>query len=56
MQLAEGRKYFVTEQEYDRVVPISKILVFTEYDNLVRRAGVVSTIKCVYLSMRLYEH
>ncbi|KAK9318201.1 hypothetical protein V1522DRAFT_397288 [Lipomyces starkeyi] len=44
-RLAEGRKYFVTEQEYDRVVPISKILVFTEYDNLVRRAGVASTIK-----------
>ncbi|KAK9253996.1 hypothetical protein V1507DRAFT_456920 [Lipomyces tetrasporus] len=44
-RLAEGRKYFVTEQEYDGVVPISKILVFTEYENLVRRAGVASTIK-----------
>lgn len=43
---AEGRKYFVTEQEYDNVVPITKLLVFTEkYDNKTRRQGVSSTIK-----------
>ncbi|KAI0463210.1 hypothetical protein LJB42_003230 [Komagataella kurtzmanii] len=41
-----GRDYFVTEQEYDNVVPISKLLVFTEkYDSKVRREGVASTIK-----------
>lgn len=41
-----GRKYFVTEQAYDAVVPISKLLVFTEkYDSKVRREGVASTIK-----------
>lgn len=41
-----GRKYFVTEQAYDEVVPISKLLVFTEkYDSKVRREGVASTIK-----------
>lgn len=41
-----GRKYFVTEQTYDKVVPISKLLVFTEkYDSKVRREGVASTIK-----------
>ncbi|KAK9464688.1 hypothetical protein V1512DRAFT_88490 [Lipomyces arxii] len=44
-RLAEGRKYFVTEQEYDGVVPLSKLLVFTEYKNVVRRAGVASAIK-----------
>lgn len=42
----EGCIYFVTAQEYDGVVPISKILVFTEYyDSKTRREGVASTIK-----------
>lgn len=41
-----GRTYFITEQEYDHVVPISKLLVFTEkYDSKIRREGVASTIK-----------
>lgn len=41
-----GRNYFVTEQAYDGVVPISKLLVFTEkYDSKIRREGVASTIK-----------
>ncbi|KAK7206303.1 hypothetical protein BZA70DRAFT_276256 [Myxozyma melibiosi] len=44
-RLNEGRKYFSTAQSYDDVVPLSKLLVFTEYDNDVRRAGVASTIK-----------
>ncbi|KAK9480127.1 hypothetical protein V1514DRAFT_326484 [Lipomyces japonicus] len=44
-RLVEGRTYFTTKQEYDGVVPLSKILVFTEYHSPVRRAGVASTIK-----------
>lgn len=41
-----GRSYFVTEQPYDGVVPIAKLLVFTEkYDLKIRREGVASTIK-----------
>lgn len=41
-----GRLYFITEQAYDEVVPISKLLVFTEkYDSKIRREGVASTIK-----------
>lgn len=41
-----GRKYFITRQQYDDVVPISKLLVFTEkYDSKIRREGVASTIK-----------
>lgn len=45
-RFTEGRNYFVTEQEYDGVVPISKLLVFTEkYDSKIRREGVASTIK-----------
>lgn len=45
-RFSEGRKYFVSEQSYDEVVPISKILVFSEkYDSKIRREGVASTIK-----------
>lgn len=41
-----GREYFIHSQEYDGVVPISKLLVFTEkYDSKTRREGVASTIK-----------
>ncbi|KAI9802939.1 MAG: hypothetical protein M1825_002170 [Sarcosagium campestre] len=43
----EGREYFVTEQEYDHVVPISKLVVFTEYDSDIRRRGIASAIKNV---------
>ncbi|CAH6722370.1 protein Hgh1p [[Candida] jaroonii] len=42
----QGRDYFITEQAYDEVVPITKLLVFTEkYDSKIRREGVASTIK-----------
>ncbi|KAI5949209.1 HGH1 [Candida theae] len=42
----QGRSYFITEQTYDNVVPISKLLVFTEkYDDKIRREGVAFTIK-----------
>ncbi|CAL9735056.1 hypothetical protein MOSE0_G05996 [Monosporozyma servazzii] len=41
-----GREYFIQNQEYDGVTPISKLLVFTEkYDSKTRREGVASTIK-----------
>ncbi|SCU82892.1 LAME_0C03268g1_1 [Lachancea meyersii CBS 8951] len=41
-----GREYFIQEQEYDGIVPVSKLLVFTEkYDSKTRREGVASTIK-----------
>lgn len=42
----KGRQYFIEEQEYDGVAPLSKLLVFTEkYDSKIRREGVASTIK-----------
>ncbi|KAH9909097.1 hypothetical protein F4778DRAFT_715315 [Xylariomycetidae sp. FL2044] len=44
---AEIRHYFVTEQEYDGVIPLNKIKVFTEHKSDVRRKGVASTIKNV---------
>ncbi|KAI0175934.1 hypothetical protein GGR52DRAFT_337335 [Hypoxylon sp. FL1284] len=44
---AEIRHYFVRKQEYDGVVPLTKLKVFTEYKSGVRRKGVASTIKNV---------
>lgn len=43
----EGRQYFLTKQEYDGVVPLTKLTVFTEHKSEVRRKGVASTIKNV---------
>jgi hypothetical protein len=43
----EGRKYFLTKQDYDNVVPLTKITVFTEHRSDIRRKGVASTIKNV---------
>lgn len=43
----EGRAYFTTKQDYDGVVPITKLLVFTEHKSAIRRKGVASTIKNV---------
>ncbi|ATY63384.1 family UPF0507 [Cordyceps militaris] len=41
------RKYFVTEQTYDKVIPITKLKVFTEHDSHIRRRGVASILKNV---------
>ena len=43
----EIRQYFVKPQEYDGVIPLNKIKVFTEHKSDVRRKGVASTIKNV---------
>lgn len=42
---ASGRQYFLTKQPYDSVVPLSKLIVFTEHSSHIRRLGVASTIK-----------
>ncbi|KAK6828614.1 hypothetical protein PG987_011955 [Apiospora arundinis] len=44
---AELRHYFVRKQDYDGVIPITKLKVFTEHKSHVRRKGVASTIKNV---------
>lgn len=44
---SEGRSYFLTRQTYDDVVPLSKLVVFTEHKSEIRRKGVASTIKNV---------
>lgn len=43
----EGRRYFTTTQDYDSVIPITKLTVFTENKSHIRRKGVASTIKNV---------
>lgn len=40
-----GRRYFVTAQAYDGVVPLSKLAVFTEHPSAIRRRGVAATLK-----------
>ncbi|KAI0972770.1 hypothetical protein F4678DRAFT_429329 [Xylaria arbuscula] len=44
---AEVRHHFVRRQDYDGVVPITKLKVFTEHKSDIRRKGVASTIKNV---------
>ena len=46
-KLSQGRKYFLTRQSYDDVVPLTKLTVFTEHASSIRRKGVASTIKNV---------
>ncbi|ERF76676.1 hypothetical protein EPUS_02215 [Endocarpon pusillum Z07020] len=47
-RLEAGRKYFLTRQAYDDIVPITKLTVFTdEHRSHVRRKGVASTLKNV---------
>lgn len=43
----EGRAYFTSRQEYDGVVPVTKLTVFTEHKSTIRRRGIASTIKNV---------
>lgn len=40
-----GREHFLSKREYDGVVPLSKLTVFTEHKSDIRRKGVASTIK-----------
>ena len=45
----DGRKYLLERQDYDDIVPITKLVVFTEHGSLIRRKGIASTIKnCVF--------
>ncbi|KAI9482463.1 Protein hgh1 [Coemansia sp. RSA 989] len=42
-----GRAYFLERTSYDGKLPITKIMVFSEYPELIRRGGVDSTMKNV---------
>jgi len=42
----QGRRdYFLVSASYDNVVPLSKLISFTEHPNVIRRGGVISCIK-----------
>jgi hypothetical protein len=41
----EIRRHYVAKQDYDGVIPITKLNVFTEHKSDIRRKGVASTIK-----------
>lgn len=41
----QGRKYFTKVQAYDGLVPLSKLIPFTECESRIRRSGVANTIK-----------
>lgn len=43
----EIRSFFITQQDYDGVIPLSKLKVFTEHQSQIRRKGVASIIKNV---------
>ena len=47
LQFSEGQEYFLNPRSYDSIIPLSKLIVFTEHASTVRRKGVASTIKSV---------
>ncbi|OLN88228.1 HGH1-like protein [Colletotrichum chlorophyti] len=51
---AEVRQHFVTRQEYDEVIPITKLKVFTEHQSEIRRKGVASTIKNIAFEIQFH--
>ncbi|EGC45482.1 conserved hypothetical protein [Histoplasma capsulatum var. duboisii H88] len=50
----EGRAYFLTRQEYDSVIPITKLTVFTEHRSHIRRKGVASTLKNIAFEVQAH--
>ncbi|KAF0555782.1 eukaryotic protein [Gigaspora margarita] len=46
--LPQGREYFLTTASYDDVTPLSKLIVFTEHPNIIRRGGVISCLKASF--------
>ena len=51
-----GREYLLERQEYDSVVPITKLVVFTEHGSLTRRKGIASTIKNCAFEVEKHEY
>ena len=52
----EGRRYFTTRQDYDTVVPITKLTVFTQHRSRIRRKGVASAIKNIAFDVPSHPH
>ncbi|KAK5939877.1 Protein hgh1 [Knufia obscura] len=55
-KFAEGRGYLLERQGYDGVVPITKLVVFTEHGSLTRRKGIASTIKNCCFEVERHEY
>ena len=52
----EGRKYFLTANNQDAdIVPLTKIVVFTEHESTIRRRGVANTTKNVCFDTASHE-
>ncbi|EDN11187.1 conserved hypothetical protein [Histoplasma mississippiense (nom. inval.)] len=51
----EGRAYFLTRQEYDSVIPITKLTIFTEHRSHIRRKGVASTLKNIAFEVQAHS-
>lgn len=49
------RQHLLTPQSYDNIVPLTKILPFTEHPSHIRRAGVARTIKNVCFELASHE-
>ncbi|PVU84940.1 hypothetical protein BB559_006910 [Furculomyces boomerangus] len=49
-----GREYFINPDS-DGKVPLTKVMVFSEYPELIRRGGVISVLKNVCFSINLHK-
>ncbi|KAJ2547279.1 Protein hgh1 [Coemansia sp. RSA 1933] len=50
-----GRRYFLERTAYDGKLPITKIMVFSEYPEVIRRGGVDSTMKNVCFDKEIHR-
>ncbi|OAD81379.1 hypothetical protein PHYBLDRAFT_184601 [Phycomyces blakesleeanus NRRL 1555(-)] len=50
-----GRVYFLEPSKYDGLAPLTKLQIFTEDKNIIRRGGVDSTVKNVCFETRQHE-
>ncbi|RUS28491.1 hypothetical protein BC938DRAFT_481820 [Jimgerdemannia flammicorona] len=50
--LPKGRFAFIDKAKYDNLSPLNKLVCFTEHQNIIRRGGVISTIKYVLMSSK----
>ena len=53
----KGQKYFLTPRKEDQnIVPITKMIVFTEHQSTIRRRGVANTIKNVCFDVQSHPN
>ncbi|CAM0135438.1 Protein hgh1 [Umbelopsis sp. WA50703] len=53
--IRHGRIYFIEEAKHDHLAPITKIQIFSEDRNIIRRGGTVSTIKNCCFETRKHD-